>query len=101
MGPRLDCVFGSWELSRILGGKSKTKMTITGSELTYNNQSANKAFSAFLMSLTFLNGLNLNKLFSSTTRERVLSDRSKRFDGTVMDETAMGILSTLPNFGTR
>ena len=50
------------------------------------------------MNLTFPNQSDLNDLFSCKTWERVSSDGRKRFDGIVMDGTAMGILGNLPNF---
>ena len=69
-----------------------------GTEPMCNRQRPNDVYTAFLGNLYFPNESYLNDLFSSMKCERIASDRKKRFDGIVMDGTAMGILGKLPEF---
>ena len=69
-----------------------------GNPPTISRQKYIDAFTSFLMTLRFPKSQDYSELFSCKNCEVNLPNAETRFDGVVMDGTAVRILGNLPSF---
>ena len=81
--------------------KSTTRsaeMMHIGNPPTISRQICKEYFTSFLMRLRFPESQGMSELFSSRNCKVTLPNGEARFDGVVMDGTAVLILGNLPSF---